>query len=77
MDKYEALEILKENNTFVSDYEEAVYIMEALVDKETPIKIIHNRPRPVDVCPTCDNITNAGGDYCENCGQALDWSEYQ
>lgn len=26
-------------------------------------------------CRTCDNILNYGQNYCENCGQAIDWGE--
>ena len=26
-------------------------------------------------CRTCGNILNYGQNYCENCGQAIDWGE--
>lgn len=84
MNKYqEALQELRENTTCVSDYDEAVDLMEELVDKATPMKPIAHKVKFNSGsyyyrhnCPTCnekidDNIQYK---YCD-CGQALDWSD--
>lgn len=60
---------------FSKKYLESIKLLEELVDKATPKKIIR-LPKLKEYgyrCPTC----NANVDYhfCINCGQALDWTD--
>ena len=56
------------------DVEKAEIIVAAL-EKQIPTKITE------PVCPSCNRIflfrhgEKRKGDYCDNCGQALDWSD--
>ena len=45
--------------------------IEELVERATPKEIIYDY-----MCPKCQNICETENQkYCDNCGQALDWSE--
>lgn len=32
---------------------------------------------PVGVCPKCQIRVRSGANFCDNCGQAFDWSSYE
>lgn len=61
-----------------------IYLIKAIVKKETPKK-----PTEADVseensycawlCPTCGrtHINNYPLNYCSDCGQKIDWSDYE
>ena len=60
------------------------YPMEYAIAFETAIDALEKQiPKKVtkSVCPSCNRIflfrhgEKRKGDYCDNCGQALDWSE--
>ena len=71
MNKYqEALQELRDNTTCVSDYDEAVDLMEELVVKATPMK-----PDSSQACKVCDEALSIGYNFCPQCGQAIEWGE--
>lgn len=70
-----------------TDYKSDLDVLKELVDRATPKKVIFTN---VDItthadefriikrwknCPICQS--KAIGNYCQNCGQFLDWSEEQ
>lgn len=82
----EALNKLDE--TVIGDLELKVTLSEALKKQitrkaEKDIDIIWGTPKEMPVCPVCDYFLTptyfiGEGEkvtYCENCGQAIDWSE--
>ena len=71
---------LKENNQafFINNHEEADRIIEAL-EKQIPkkaLKIQQGDKLKFGTCPCCEKriSTVEGGNYCQNCGNAMDWS---
>jgi hypothetical protein len=62
-------------------------ILKELVDKATPTKVTHEASlKKCCTCPKCKNVVDrfevfgdkrirVTYDYCQICGQALDWSE--
>lgn len=50
-------------------------LLQELVDKETPKKV---KPFPnsfyIKTCPNCSSALETKRNYCDNCGQRLDWS---
>ena len=56
--------------TFIESYTK----LQELVDKETPMKVIHFHH-----CPKCEaNVSDEMSldkHYCSNCGQKIDWSD--
>ena len=57
------------------DYSVAFETAIEVLDKQIPKKVTKS------ACPSCNRIflfrhsEKRKGDYCDNCGQALDWSE--
>lgn len=57
------------------DYAEAFEVAIEALEKQIPKKVTKS------ACPSCNRIflfrhgEKRKGDYCDNCGQALDWSE--
>lgn len=81
MDWKEALEGLRElidplctDDQF--DYEKEIEKAIQAVEKQIPKK-----PLPLDEfhaffgCPSCKRIVGTVQDYCEHCGQRIDWSD--
>ena len=58
---------------------EELNIIQELVDKETPKKPTFLNYGGYKIgnwhCPNCDSILLNKRSYCEDCGQALDWSD--
>ena len=58
------------------DYSVAFKTAIEALEKQIPKKVTKS------ACPSCNRIflfrrgEKRKGDYCDNCGQALDWSEY-
>lgn len=64
----------------------ATYILQVLVDKETPKKVIKlpfkdiygylwgdSKTHYYNGCPVCKNNVGISANYCRHCGQKLDW----
>lgn len=81
MDKYqEAINyLLNEDKLYGTASRGYVEILNGLVDKATPKKLVATRH--TRRCPSCNrqisNINNSHQNikFCPNCGQALDWGE--
>ena len=54
----------------------ALNTLKQLVDKETPKKL---KPFPnsfyIKTCPNCSLALETKRNYCDNCGQKLDWGD--
>lgn len=85
----EALDHIKQriqvNIDCINETNEALHVIQNLVDKSTPQKPMSEGQDEQDyiLCPSCKNPVGAVDDYlgenksnkfCHNCGQALDWS---
>lgn len=46
-------------------------LLQELVDRAMPVKPIYEIP--YSLCPKCKFVDV--GDFCEDCGQAIDWSK--
>ena len=74
-----AYKALKENNQaiFIGTHEEADRVIEGL-EKQIPKKTlkIQGDKLKFGTCPCCGRriSTVEGGNYCQNCGNAIDWS---
>lgn len=70
-----AIEIIKDNILFTSGVlEEAFDVIEQALKKQIPKK--PNYPNEYKIrCPICDTPVIDGQPYCDECGQALDWSD--
>ena len=84
MNKYQkALNYLEERFAIFLDTDKAkksYCVLEELVEKATPKKPLEVCEYDFDVylfgkCPVCGEGCNNGMNYCDRCGQALDWSE--
>lgn len=59
----------------VQEYAEMLIVCKEALEKQIPKKVTKL------VCPSCNRIflfrhgEKRKGDYCDNCGQALDWSD--
>lgn len=60
--------------TSYSEYVEALDIAIAAVEKQTPKKPIGSM-KVFSKCPVCKNELYEEQKHCEECGQALDWSD--
>lgn len=73
MTKYqEALNWLRVS-TSSKEHNERFELLQELVDKEVPIKVVIDEDTNQEMCPKCTNY-RINNEYCEHCGQALDWS---
>ena len=74
LDNLKSLEVFPEENIYVADFGE-VDILQELVDKETPMKVIKHLNNFYR-CENCDELFQNFHyqNYCPNCGQKLDWS---
>ena len=57
---------------------EAQELLQALVDRATPKKVVDKTPfKSFAWCPSCNYSISKRNypKFCGNCGQALDWSE--
>ena len=61
-----------ETNGYVIITKERYNKCEAALEKQTPKKPFYTIP--FYNCPKCKNDLYENQKYCENCGQALDWS---
>lgn len=70
-----------DNPKYLKDFYFGEYcILQELVEKATPKKPLEVCEYDFDVylfgkCPVCGEGCNNGMNYCDTCGQALDWSE--
>ena len=59
----------------VQEYAEMLIVCKEALEKQIPKKVTKS------ACPSCNRIflfrhgEKRKGDYCDNCGQALDWSD--
>ena len=59
----------------IQKYTEMLIVCKEALEKQIPKKVTKS------ACPSCNRIflfrhsEKRKGDYCDNCGQALDWSE--
>ena len=77
--KYQdALNSLNPNYIAKKEYskEKAKEILQELIDKETPIKVVKwEIAKPITRCPKCGAGVERKDSYCWECGQKIDWSE--
>lgn len=84
----EALDVIKKTNLrsehyvqFEEDnienvYEEEIKILQKLVDKETPMKVVKWKlAQPETRCAKCGAGLERYHDYCWGCGRKVDWSD--
>lgn len=80
MNKYrEALDYAKKHLDSKQDLEK-VGVLQELVDKETPKKILRTVnddgepffPRGYGECPKCKTVVGCNNKYCRECGQRLE-----
>jgi hypothetical protein len=69
-------------NGFPKDVDEAIDIAIAALEKQIPKKVVKNGYKYT--CPTCganaktdtgDSFIDFGFEFCDNCGQHIDWGE--
>lgn len=70
-------ENINKTEEFSNKYKQATAdALQELVDKETPKKV---KPFPnsffIKICPNCGSTLEIKRNYCDECGQALDWSK--
>ena len=59
----------------IQEYAEMLIVCKESLEKQIPKKVTKS------ACPSCNRIflfrhgEKRKGDYCDNCGQALDWSD--
>ena len=87
MTKEEVIKIVNENAVPVFplqiEYQDWLTAMDAVIealDKQIPKKPIYTNEGTVTRCPNCEAIhlrciSSVEIDYCERCGQAIDWSK--
>ena len=82
MTENKAIEFIKErialidsNYTDILDYKEALQISVKALEKQIPRKPKTNDNYIMYICPCCNNFIKLCRNYCENCGQKLDWSD--
>ena len=87
MTKEEVIKIVNENAVPVFplqiEYQDWLTAMDAVIealDKQIPKKPICTNEGTIARCPVCEAIhlhyiSSVEIDYCERCGQAIDWSE--
>ena len=63
-----------------SGYPEKCGTLEPIIRKSIPKKPLFRENKttklPIEICPRCRDFVLYKRNYCSNCGQALDWSEY-
>ena len=82
MTENKAIEFIKErialidsNYTDILDYKEALQISVKALEKQIPQKPKTDDRYVIYICPCCNNLIKLCKNYCEYCGQKLDWSE--
>ena len=74
MTPQEALKIRKNPHFEDVDNEELSRCIDEALEKQIPKKIIdYGYKTRVGFCPDCEAVVTS--DFCDNCGQALDWSD--
>jgi len=61
------------------DFRDEIKTLQELVDKAKPMKPIKTHSwcgQSITICPRCQKTIN-GGNYCQHCGQYLDWGDKQ
>lgn len=75
----EAIEIIKNELVFESGViREALEVIERDIEKANNKKvgmIFHNDGGFEYICPVCKGVINEEQEYCDECGQSLDWSD--
>lgn len=66
------IELARKYDLEVPDYIEALEMAVEALEKQTPQKAIEDTAR---ICQSCLGFVGYLYNHCQNCGQALDWSE--
>lgn len=77
MTPQEALKI-RNNPTFADvDNDELSNCIDKALEKQIPKKAKNVSDDGIEryVCENCNNLMHRKKNYCDNCGQALDWSD--
>ena len=78
------LESIKNDNNLGGSIPESLKLAINALEKQIPMKVVEERN--IYLCPNCGSSaeTDCGDDmldyrlnYCDNCGQKLDWSDYE
>lgn len=77
MTPQEALEIRKNSHFDDVDNEELSRCIDEALEKQIPKKAKNVSDDGIEryVCENCNNLMHRKKNYCDNCGQALDWSD--
>ena len=82
MTESEALKFINERIDFIkanynygtADYREALELSAMEIDKQIPKKPKTDDRYVMHICPWCNDFVKVSHNYCQNCGQKLDWS---
>ena len=84
MTNKEAIEILKSNKPtsdprkcgkeLCTAVDKAIEALKKQIPKKSVEIITDDNEYPYDRCPSCKRKLYIGQPYCDNCGQAIDWS---
>lgn len=79
MTESEAINFLKNNEERnpASRYIRVKQLSISALEKQIPKKPKTNDNYIIYICPCCNNFIKLCKNYCEYCGQKLDWSEEQ
>lgn len=78
MTNKEAVTVLKMVEAHDPICKEAKDMASEALEKQVPKKFkkMNGKVFTYIKCRVCGNILNYGQNYCEDCGHAIDWSEY-
>ena len=70
------IKLVAHNYSTREEKNEHIKVLQELVDKETPMKVIIPKEIDFAYCPKCnEKILLGKPNYCCHCGQKLDWSD--
>ena len=82
MTESRAIKFIKERVDFIedyyeemSDYKDALEMAVNALEKQIPQKPKTDDRYVIYICPCCNNLIKLCKNYCEYCGQKLDWSD--
>lgn len=81
MTESEALKFINERIDFIkanynygtADYREALELSAMAIDKQIPKKPKTDDRYVMYICPWCNDFVKVSHNYCQNCGQKLNW----